>query len=346
MQSVLQVTKRIGLLCDGGATLSIFRRTTSRREFAKGVAIGGGAYAIGESRRLTKASDGTDQQQQKYPVKLTHIGTAGWEIADGKSVILLDPYYTRLKLDDGSPAAKNDKRPLYGDQDFVTPDARVIEEHAPKHVDYILVSHTHWDHALDVPYIAARTSAQIIGGESTANLALISGIKEDKIIPVKGGEDYDFDSFSVRVIPSLHTPLNNRHLLDTRVLSKSAKVPLRRGDYVEGGTYSFLIRIGGYQILTMSSVNYIERELEGLRPDILFMVPGSGVPIYRYVERLMSALGEPHMVFFTHWDKFGLPYGAPQDERITGVKNYGERLAKAYRNSTFRTLKHFESFTI
>jgi hypothetical protein len=52
------------------------------------------------------------------------------------------------------------------------------------------------------------------------------------------------------------------------------------------------------------------------------------------------------MVFFTHWDKFRLPYGAPQDERITGVKNYGERLAKTYARSTFRTLTHFESFTI
>jgi L-ascorbate metabolism protein UlaG (beta-lactamase superfamily) len=222
----------------------------------------------------------------------------------------------------------------------------VIDEYAPKHVGYILVSHTHWDHALDVPYIAAKTSAEIIGSESTANLALASGVKEDKMIPIKGGEDYDFQNFSVRVIPSLHTPLNNRHLLDTRVLPRNAKVPLRRGDYVEGGTYSFLIRIGGHQILTMSSVNYIERELEGLRPDVLLLVPGSGVSIYRYVERLMSTLGEPPMIFFTHWDKFGLPYGTPQDERISGGKNYGERLAKVYPKSIFRTLTHFELFTI
>jgi hypothetical protein len=96
----------------------------------------------------------------------------------------------------------------------------------------------------------------------------------------------------------------------------------------------------------MSSVNYIERELEGLRPDILLMAPGSDGPIYQYVERLMRALAEPKMIFFTHWDKLGLPYGAPQDERINGVRNYGERLAKAYPRSIFRTLTHFESFTI
>jgi hypothetical protein len=98
----------------------------------------------------------------------------------------------------------------------------------------------------------AAKRAEIIGSESTANLALASGVKEDKIIPVKGGEDYDFQNFSVRVIPSLHTPLNNKHLLDTRVLPRNAKVP-----------------------------------------------------IYRYIERLIGALGEPPMVFFTHWTSSG-----------------------------------------
>jgi len=202
------------------------------------------------------------------------------------------------------------------------------------------------DHALDIPYIARKTGAQIIGSESTANLALISGIREDKIIPVKGGEDYDFREFSVRVIPSLHSPLNNKHLLDTRVLPKDAKLPLRRIDYVEGGTYCFLMRIRGCRILALSSPNYIERELEGLRPDILLMVPGGEEQIYRYIERLMQALGEPRTVLFTHWDKFGLPYGAPQDERFNALVSYGEKLKKTFAKSTFKVLTHFEAFTI
>ncbi len=295
----------------------------------------------------TKADNcGSDDKQQAGSVKLTYLGTAGWEITDGKTVILLDPYYTRLKLADNSPASKSDNRPIYGDHDFIAQDAKAIEEHVPKQVDYILASHTHWDHALDIPYIAKKTGAEIVGSESTANLALMSGIKEDKIIPVKGGEDYNFKTFSVRVIPSLHSPLNNKHLLDTRALPKDAKLPLRRSDYVEGGTYCFLIRIGGCRILALSSPNYIEQELEGLRPDILLMVPGGEEQIYRYVERLMQALGEPHMVLFTHWDKFGLPYGAPQDERINALVGYGEKLKRAYPKSTFKVLMHFETYAI
>jgi L-ascorbate metabolism protein UlaG (beta-lactamase superfamily) len=291
-------------------------------------------------------NDSGENKPQSGFVKLTYLGTAGWEITDGKAVILLDPYYTRFKYDNTPAAAKNDPRPLYGEHEFLAPDAKAIDEHLPKRVDSILVSHTHWDHALDVPYIAKKTGAEIIGSESTANLALISGINKDKIIPIKGGEDYDFKAFSVRVIPSLHTPLNNRHLLDTRVLSKDAKVPLRRDDYVEGGTFSYLIRMGGHQILAISSANYIERELEGLRPDILLMVPGSEGPIYQYVERLMQSLGGPPMVLFTHWDKFGLPYGAPQDEGLDALVKYGERLKKIYPKTTFRVLRHFDTFTI
>jgi L-ascorbate metabolism protein UlaG (beta-lactamase superfamily) len=292
------------------------------------------------------SANADDEKNKNGSVNLTYLGTAGWEITDGKTVILLDPYYSRIKLPDNSPASKNDNRLAYDEHGFINPDAKAIEEHVPPKADCILVSHTHWDHALDVPYIANKTGAEIIGSESTANLARISGIKEDKIIPVKGGEDYDFKTFSVRVIPSLHSPLNNRHLLDTRILPKEAKLPLRGSDYVEGGTFCFLIRIRGCRILALSSPNYIERELEGLRPDILLMVPGGDGPIYRYEERLMQALGAPAAVFFTHWDNFGLPYGAPQDERINVLKSYGEKLMKTYTKSAFRTLKHFEKFTV
>jgi hypothetical protein len=46
------------------------------------------------------------------PVQLTYFGTAGWRIAGGKTVILIDPYFTRVKMsspnDDVSP---DDARP-------------------------------------------------------------------------------------------------------------------------------------------------------------------------------------------------------------------------------------------
>jgi L-ascorbate metabolism protein UlaG (beta-lactamase superfamily) len=44
-------------------------------------------------------------------LKLSYLGTAGWEISDGQTVILVDPYLTRLKTDTpNDPASASDPR--------------------------------------------------------------------------------------------------------------------------------------------------------------------------------------------------------------------------------------------
>ena len=68
---------------------------------------------------------------------------------------------------------------------------------------YIFVHHTHFDHAADVPYIAMKTGARVIGTESLSNLLKAHGVPEKQIITVQGGEDYDFEDFSVKILPSI-----------------------------------------------------------------------------------------------------------------------------------------------
>ncbi|GAB3016193.1 hypothetical protein GCM10027051_20540 [Niabella terrae] len=87
---------------------------------------------------------------------------------------------------------------------------------------------------LDVPYIALKTGANVLGNESTANLMVASGLPEKQIITVKGGEDYDFGTFSIKVIPSLHSPLMEKRYFDSRIIPKNTKIPLKLDDYVEG----------------------------------------------------------------------------------------------------------------
>ena len=53
-------------------------------------------------------------------------------------------------------------------------DRKVIDAHISK-ADYILVTHTHLDHVLDMPYIARKTGAQVIGTESASNFARDNG---------------------------------------------------------------------------------------------------------------------------------------------------------------------------
>jgi len=65
---------------------------------------------------------------------------------------------------------------------------------------FIPVTHTRLDHVLDVPYIASKTGALVIGAESTANFARDKGLPNSRILTVKGGEDLELGSDSGRFV--------------------------------------------------------------------------------------------------------------------------------------------------
>ncbi len=140
----------------------------------------------------------------KNGITLSYLGTAGWGITNGKVVILIDPYLSRLKtVTPNDSVLPEDTRPLITSEDFVNSDQAVIDARITR-ADCILITHTHFDHAMDMPYIAKKYAATVVGTESTINFAKANGVPDAQVITVKGGEDYQFPAFSVRVIPSLH----------------------------------------------------------------------------------------------------------------------------------------------
>ena len=56
-------------------------------------------------------------------VTLSYLGTAGWELTDGKTVVLIDPYLTRIKINTpNDPILPSDPRPLVTSSDTVQSD--------------------------------------------------------------------------------------------------------------------------------------------------------------------------------------------------------------------------------
>ena len=105
----------------------------------------------------------------------------------------------------------------------------------------------------------------------------------------------------MKVIPSLHSALNGKHFFDSRVVPRDFQGPRRHGTDVEGGTLAYLLRLASYEILWFGSMNYIEREVAGLRPDVAMIAAArQRLEIYDYTGRLMRALGNPRIVFATH----------------------------------------------
>jgi len=176
---------------------------------------------------------------------------------------------------------------------------------------------------------------------------LAYGIPEEHIITVKGGEDYDFGAFSLKIIPSLHSPLDQKRYYDSRVIPKDIKAPLRVSDFVEGGSIAFLIRFEGHQILTFGSMNFIERELVGLRPDIAIVgAAPSRTEIYDYAGRLMRVLNYPAIVLPTHWDNFSIPYGAPEYDRLKQLDSFQKEIKTASPKTKVIIPKYFEPIVL
>jgi L-ascorbate metabolism protein UlaG (beta-lactamase superfamily)/enamine deaminase RidA (YjgF/YER057c/UK114 family) len=250
------------------------------------------------------------------PLELTYFGTAGWRISDGTVVVLVDPYLSRLNYGDGGHP--DDDRPHFARTDLAWSDTELIDSHISE-ADFILCTHSHFDHLGDVPYIARQTGAKVVGHETAITILRAYGIPDEQLYTVKGGEDYQFEGFSVRVVPGLHSALNEKLYYDSRRYDDRTplEAPLRIEQFIEGGSLNFLARFQRHTVLAMGSMNFIEREFEGLEPDVLLAgVNGSRLGLYDYDRRLLTATGFPPVVFPTHWDNFRYPYGFSQQANI------------------------------
>jgi L-ascorbate metabolism protein UlaG (beta-lactamase superfamily) len=287
-------------------------------------------------------------------VRMTHYGAANWRFTDGRTTVWLDPYFTRLRSERHPgfgplPEAtfEGDDRPVHAVGDPVVSDHALVDTHVDA-ADYILISHSHLNHCMDAPGIALRTGATVIGSASTANVARAHGVPEDQIITVRGGEDFAFDErFSLRVVPSLHSPLNAKHFFEAGTIPDGLVAPLKVQDYVEGGTFAYLLRLGGREILAFGSMNYNENDLREITPDsVLVAAAPARKHIHDYTSRLLRTLGHPPLVVATHWDRQALPYGVAQTTARAEAEEFLAEARAASPKARVLVPEHFESIEL
>ena len=165
-------------------------RPVSRRGVF-GIAAAGGLTGslLNQVARVPAAVDAvTPAAQNGSPgsmgVSFRWFGTNAWEIRFGNRTILFDPWLTRF--DSGAFSGRFDvNTPLSVDEPL-------LDQHMQR-ADQILIGHGHFDHIADIPYLARKTGAMVIGSETHMNLLRAYGVPEAELVTVKGGENMQFD---------------------------------------------------------------------------------------------------------------------------------------------------------
>ncbi|NSC20016.1 MBL fold metallo-hydrolase [Streptomyces albus subsp. chlorinus] len=268
------------------------------------------ASASRPARRSRRGSSG---------VRLRWLGIAGWELAFDGHRLLVDPYLTRQPYT--GPDGKGDMtRALEVDHRIID---RVLREHLEGAPEFVLLTHGHWDHLADVPYLLDHPSwrdeeINVLGAETHLHLLTAMGVpgkgRGHRLVVVSGGEVLRHPlqpsgkrprpDYTIEVFRSLHSQLGGYGFDPYGTLTAPPSRPRTLGDLVEGGTLGYQVTVGDrLSVMFLSgTANFAAREVSGAAPDVLVLGASGHAAVHDYVERAVSALGRPRVVVPSHHD--------------------------------------------
>ncbi|HEU5312323.1 MAG TPA: MBL fold metallo-hydrolase, partial [Candidatus Udaeobacter sp.] len=225
-------------------------------------------------------------------VRVTYLGTNGYQFESRGHALLVDPYFSRVDL--LSIALGSRIRP---DMPRITQGMRQL---APK-MDAILVTHGHFDHLLDVPIIMSKTHAGLVASASAVDLAKRAGALSGDV--VTAGDLRRIGPWKIRVLPATHDRLFGKVPFDQREMPGSGP-PQRPVDWICGEPLAFLIEVGGQRIYIDSGGTPAQLPPHE-RVDLAIL--GMALPDSR--ARLPGALQrlEPRYILPSHQDNFFRP---------------------------------------
>jgi L-ascorbate metabolism protein UlaG (beta-lactamase superfamily) len=210
------------------------------------------------------------------PVTLRWLGVAGIEIVSDKQTLLIDPYLSRVPI----------WKSYFG---RIQPDPGTAEK--VQRADLILVTHSHFDHLLDVPEITRRTGAKVYGSENTCKLLSALGVPPKQVLVVKPWDSLALGDMDVDCFPFEHARVPG---YGCGPLPRNLTPPLRARDYRMDYGLCYRIEADGVSVLTDP----------GYRPDV--NIPTSVLLTQPYHSeayyRQMLPLIQPKTVIPIHWD--------------------------------------------
>jgi L-ascorbate metabolism protein UlaG (beta-lactamase superfamily) len=235
-------------------------------------------------------------------LEIEWLGTAGYRLTYERQTLLIDPYLTRVPL-----RAVFKREPAFANPSL---HERYLSRAALGDVAGILVGHTHFDHAIDVPVLTRSLDTTAYGSDSLRRLMGLYGL-ERRTVEIAARQRYELGPFTVRFFPSLHSKL----LLGYKVpfdgaLSCEHLEALSPAAYKCGAVYGIQIEVGGATLYHQGSANVIDDEVPTGGVDVFLAGIAGRSFTERYWQRILRRL-EPKVVLANHFDDFFRPLDAP-----------------------------------
>jgi L-ascorbate metabolism protein UlaG (beta-lactamase superfamily) len=240
-------------------------------------------------------------------VTVTWLGTTTLLFDDRETQILIDGNFTRV-----NPFRIASFVPLSSDIATIN---YALTEFGIDRLAAIVPVHSHFDHAMDVGHVANRTSAVILGSESTANIARGADVPVDQYQILAEGETRQFGDFTIRLKASRHAPIKPGDdgpwfpgTIDTEL-----RQPASVNAWKEGVVWSVFIGHPRGTSLIQGSGGYIKGKLQDESADVVMLgIAGLAGLGEEYVTELwhetVRATGATRVVA-VHFDDFTAPFG-------------------------------------
>ena len=239
-------------------------------------------------------------------VTVTWLGVTTLLFDDGETQILIDGFFSRPTLADVIL-----RRPVENDAAQIN---YAMNEFRMRRLAAIIPVHSHFDHAMDIGAIANRSSASILGSESTAQVARGAGVPEDQITVVDGVTSFEFGNFRVTLRPSGHAPIGWRGSVPLDgVIDEPLTMPQPITAWRMGGAFTIIIEHPQGTALVQGSAAFKKYQLEDVAADVVFLGVAQLDSLGRnyadlYWQHTVTASGS-HSVYPIHFDDYTKPFG-------------------------------------
>jgi L-ascorbate metabolism protein UlaG (beta-lactamase superfamily) len=230
-------------------------------------------------------------------IRVTYLGTNGFQFENGNHALLVDPYFSRIGL-----GAVIFNRPIKSNPERVEGALQDMRSRA----DAILVTHAHFDHLLDVPAVMRATHARLLAGPSAVNLVESLGISPADCETVQAGTVRSIGPWKIRVVSAAHDRIIGSSPPFRGVVTTASQPPAKPSDWKLGEPLAFVIEAAGKRI-------YIDSGgVSGHAPDttigpVDLAILGVALPDSRrrFAEAVLAL--RPRYILPSHQDDFFAP---------------------------------------